>query len=86
MANSLEHNLSFRSPLLGGPKSLSIAKNHPKTSQEFSEQFGPSAHELQGFNKNSLSGKSAPGKGPKVPKEYAPESQKSPERVQKSGF
>ena len=28
-----------------GPKSLSIAKNHPKPSQEFSKQFGPSTPE-----------------------------------------
>ena len=34
-------------------KSLSIAKNHPKTSQEFSEQFGPSTHKIKGFSKNS---------------------------------
>ena len=38
---------------LGDRKSLSIAKNHPKTSQEFSEQFGPSTHEKKGFCKNS---------------------------------
>ena len=30
--------------------------------------------------------KSTPGQGPKVPKECAPESQKSPKRVQQSGF
>ena len=38
---------------LGDRKSLSIAKNHPKTSQEFSEQFGPSTHEIKGLSKNS---------------------------------
>ena len=38
---------------LGDRKSLSIAKNHPKTSQEFAEQFGPSTHEIKGFSKNS---------------------------------
>ena len=32
---------------------LSIAKNHPKPSQEFSEQFGPSIHKMKGFGKNS---------------------------------
>ena len=44
---------SEKSPKLGDRKSLSIAKNHPKTSQEFSEQFGPSTHKLKGFGKNS---------------------------------
>ena len=33
--------------------SLSIAKNHAKTSQEFFQQFGPSTHKLKGFSKNS---------------------------------
>ena len=37
----------------GDRKSLSIAKNHPKTCQEFSEQFGPSTHKIKGFSKNS---------------------------------
>ena len=37
----------------GDPKSLSIAKNHPKPSQEFSEQFGPSIHKIMGFCGNS---------------------------------
>ena len=40
-------------PDFGDRKSLSIAKNHPKTSQEFSEQFGPSTHNIKGFSKNS---------------------------------
>ena len=34
-------------------KSLSIAKNHLKTSQEISEQFGPSTHKIKGLSKNS---------------------------------
>ena len=38
---------------LRGPKSLSIAKNHPKPSQEFSEQFGASIHKIKGFSRNS---------------------------------
>ena len=33
----------------GDRRSLPIAKNHPKTSQEFSEQFGPSTHKMKGF-------------------------------------
>ena len=37
----------------GDRKSLSIAKNHPKPSQEFSEQFGPSIHKIKGFRRNS---------------------------------
>ena len=41
-------------PLFGADrKGLSIAKNHPKPSQEFSEQFGPSIHKLKGFSMNS---------------------------------
>ena len=28
-------------------------ENQPKTSQEFSEQFGPSTHKTKGFSKNS---------------------------------
>ena len=39
---------------IGDRKSLPIAKNHPKTSQEFSEQFGPATHKIKGFSKNSL--------------------------------
>ena len=39
--------------LLGTEKSLSIAKNHPKPSQEFSELFGPSIHKMKGFSRNS---------------------------------
>ena len=39
--------------IIGDRKSLSIAKNHPKPSQEFSEQFGPSIHEMKGFSRNS---------------------------------
>ena len=38
---------------IGGRKSLSIAKNHPKPSQEFSEQFGPSIHKMKGSGRNS---------------------------------
>ena len=38
---------------VGDRKSLSIAKNHPKTSQEFSEQFRPSTHKIKGFSKKS---------------------------------
>ena len=37
----------------GDRKSLSIAKNHPKPSQEFSEQFGPCIHKSKGFSGNS---------------------------------
>ena len=40
-------------PYLGDRKSLSIAKNHPKPSQDFSEQFGPSIHKMKGFTRNS---------------------------------
>ena len=36
-------------PPIGDRKSLSLAKKHPKTSQEFSEQFGPPTHKLKGF-------------------------------------
>ena len=35
---------------IGDRISLSIAKNHPKPSQEFSEQFGPSTHRMKGFS------------------------------------
>ena len=38
---------------IGTGKSLSIAKNHPKPSQEFSERFGPFIHKMKGFRKNS---------------------------------
>ena len=31
-------------------ESLSIARNHPKPSQEFSEQFGPSIRKMKGFS------------------------------------
>ena len=34
-------------------KSLQIAKNHPKPSQGFSEQFGPFIHQVKVFGKNS---------------------------------
>ena len=48
LANVLqEHQSIWLSPFCtstGDRKSLSIAKNHPKPSQEFSEQFGPSIH------------------------------------------
>ena len=37
----------------GTIKSLSIAKNHPKPSQEFSERFGPFIHKMKGFSGNS---------------------------------
>ena len=39
--------------LLGDGESLSIAKNHPKPSQEFSERFGPFIHKMNGFCRNS---------------------------------
>ena len=39
--------------LIGDRKSLSIAKNHLKPSQEFSEQVGPSIHNMKGFSRNS---------------------------------
>ena len=35
--------------MVGDRKSLSIAKNHPKPSKEFSEPFGPSMHKMKGF-------------------------------------
>ena len=38
---------------IGDRKSLSIAKNHPKPSQEFSEEFGPPIHKTKGFSRNS---------------------------------
>ena len=38
---------------LGVRKSLSIAKNHPKPSQEFSEQIESSIHKKKGFRRNS---------------------------------
>ena len=50
--SKIRSNLKFKT-LIGDRKSLSIAKNHPKTSQEFSEQFGPSTHKIKGFSKNS---------------------------------
>ena len=34
-------------------KSLSIAKNHLKSSQEFSERFGPFILKMKGFSRNS---------------------------------
>ena len=37
----------------GGRKSLSIAKNWPKPSQEFSEQFRPFIHIMKGLSRNS---------------------------------
>ena len=40
-------------PVLGDRESLSTAKSHPKTSQDFSEQLGPSTHQIKGFSKNS---------------------------------
>ena len=39
---------------LGTKKCLSIAKNHPKPSQEFSERLGPFIHKMEGFSRNSL--------------------------------
>ena len=36
-----------------GPRSLSIAKNHLKPSQEFSERLGLSTHKMKGFGRNS---------------------------------
>ena len=36
-----------------GDQSFEIAKNHPKPSQELSEQFGPSIHKMKGFDRNS---------------------------------
>ena len=39
--------------IIGDRKSLSIAKNHPKPSQEFSEQVRPPIHEMKGFSRNS---------------------------------
>ena len=38
---------------IGDRKSLSIAKNHLKPSQDLSEQFGPVIHKLKGFSENS---------------------------------
>ena len=45
--------LQFHVLFIGGPKGLSISKNHPKPSQEFSEQLGPSIHKMKGSSKNS---------------------------------
>ena len=39
--------------IVGDRKRLPIAKNHPKTSQEFSEEFGPVTHKMKAFTKNS---------------------------------
>ena len=44
---------NFRPSYIGDRKSLPIAKNHPKTSQEFSEQFRPSTQKRRAlFSKN----------------------------------
>ena len=51
----------------GDRKSLSIAKNHPKPSQEFSEQFGPSIHKMKGFSRH-IDPKSSPKLRPKLGK------------------
>ena len=40
-------------PKVGDRKSLPIAKNHPKPSQEFREQIGPSLRKMKGFSKSS---------------------------------
>ena len=37
----------------GDRKSLAMAKNHPKPSQEFREQIGPFLHKMKGFSKIS---------------------------------
>ena len=50
LANPMQH--IPEPPLTGDRKSLSIAKNHPQPSQNFSGQFGPSIHEMKGFSKN----------------------------------
>ena len=39
--------------IIGDRKSLPIAKNHPKPSQEFREQIGPFLHNMKGFSKTS---------------------------------
>ena len=39
--------------ILGTEESLPIAKNHPKTSPECSEQFRPSTHKMKCFGQNS---------------------------------
>ena len=39
--------------ILWGPKKSSIAKRHPKPSQELSEQFAPSLHKMKCFSRNS---------------------------------
>ena len=44
---------SFENSKLGDRKSLSMAKNHPKPSQELSEQFRPSIHKMKAFGRNS---------------------------------
>ena len=46
-------NQPTNQPTIWGRRSLSIAKNHPKPSQEFSEQFGPSIRKMKGFSRNS---------------------------------
>ena len=40
-------------PRVGDRKSLSIAENHLKPSQEFPEQFGPFIYKMKGFSRNS---------------------------------
>ena len=53
-SSQLPHFMVHVFACVGDPKSLSIAKNHLKPSQEFSEQFGPSIHKMKGFCRNSL--------------------------------
>ena len=54
IANGVPQRASVeRNANVGDRKSLSIAMNHPKTSLEFSEQFGPSTHIIMGLGKNS---------------------------------
>ena len=45
--------ISALTKMIGDRKSLSIAKNHRKPSQEFSEQSGPPIHKMKGFSRNS---------------------------------
>ena len=47
------YELVIVSQRFGDRKSLSIAKNHPKSSQEFSEHFGPAIHKMKGSSGNS---------------------------------
>ena len=48
-----EGMFSSAQPRIRDCKSLAIAKNHPKPSQELSEWCGPFVHKMKGFGRNS---------------------------------